>query len=169
MSHKVTVVYSQEQKEKAKRVYHTIIRPIRAIFTQQRLPKSLWAETAKAVVYLQNRSPICQVITTEFENLKSERPYLGYFCTFGYQVRVHIPKKKAKSLMIDLIKIFTWAMKVPTNIGCTILNVAEFLLQKLYILIKLNVTIKQTWSLKTLLMTIGIKKIMNFLQISQIS
>ncbi len=71
---------------------------VRAIFSQKRLPKSLWAEIAKAVVYLRNRSAICQGTTTEFENLKSEITHLGYLCTLGCRVWVYIPKEKNKKL-----------------------------------------------------------------------
>ncbi len=70
ISNKVTALYSPEQNGKAERVNGTIIGPVRAILAQQRLSKSLWAEITKAVVYFQNRSPICQGTTTEFENLK---------------------------------------------------------------------------------------------------
>ncbi len=58
ISHEVTTSSSPEQNRKAERVNRTMIGPVRTIFAQQRLPKSLWAEIAKAVVYLQNRSPI---------------------------------------------------------------------------------------------------------------
>ncbi len=50
ISHEVTAPYSPEQNGKAERVNRTIMGPVRAIFAQQRLPQSLLAEIAKAVV-----------------------------------------------------------------------------------------------------------------------
>ena len=53
-------------------------------------------EIAKAVVYLQNRSPICEGTITEFQNLKSDISYLGDLCTSGCRVWVNIPIEKCK-------------------------------------------------------------------------
>ena len=69
-SHEVTAAYLTEQNKKAERVNYLIMSPVWAIYAQQKLPKSLWAEIAKAVVYLRNPSPIRQGIITAFENLK---------------------------------------------------------------------------------------------------
>ena len=52
ITHKVTASYSPEQNGKAEKVNCTIMGSFRAIFAQQKLFKSLWAEIAKAVVYL---------------------------------------------------------------------------------------------------------------------
>ena len=98
ISYKVTASYSPEQNEKAKRGNRTIIGPFQAILAQQRLPKSLRAEIANAVVYLRNRSPIRQGTTTAFENLNDEISYLGHLRIFGCRVWVHIPKEKHKNL-----------------------------------------------------------------------
>ena len=98
ITHKVTVPYSPEQNGKAERVNHIIMGPVRTILAQQKPPKSLWAEIAKAVVYLQNRSPINQGTATAYDNLKSEKPYLGHLCILGCRVWVHIPKEKRKKL-----------------------------------------------------------------------
>ncbi len=54
---------------------------------------------------------------------------------FGYIY----PKKSVRSLMIHLIKAFMLAMKVQISIGYMILIAAKFLLQEMYILIKLTV------------------------------
>ncbi len=59
---------------------------VRAILLQQKLSKSLWAEIAKAVIYLRNRSLNCQRTTTAFENLKGEIPYLGHLFILGCKV-----------------------------------------------------------------------------------
>ncbi len=98
ISHEVTASSSPEQNRKAERVNRTSIGPVRAIFVQQRLPKSLWAEITKAVVYLQNQSPIRQGTTTIFEHLKGEIPYLGHLHILGYRVWVYILKRKRKKL-----------------------------------------------------------------------
>ena len=75
--HKVTTSYLFEQNSKAKKINHTIIGPVRAIFTQKKLFKSLWAQIAKTILYLRNRSPICHSNITIYNNLKSEKPCLG--------------------------------------------------------------------------------------------
>ena len=86
ITHKVTALYSLKQNEKAERVNRIIIRLVWAIFAQQRLPKSLWAEIAKVVVYLRNQSPISQSTTIIYKNLKTEKPYLGQLWVLGCQV-----------------------------------------------------------------------------------
>ena len=54
IAHEVTAFYLLEQNVKTKRVNCMIISLVRAILAQQKLSKSLWAEIAKAVIYLQN-------------------------------------------------------------------------------------------------------------------
>ncbi len=98
ISHEVTAPYSPKENRKAEKVNRTIMGPVRAILAQQKLPKLLWAELANAVVYLLNRSPICQATTTGFENLKGEIPYRCDFYILGCRVWIHIPKKKRKKL-----------------------------------------------------------------------
>lgn len=78
ISHEVTAPYTPEQNGKAERLNQTIMGPVRALLIHMKLPKSLWAEIAKAVVYLRNRSPIQQGTATAFENLKGEKLYLGH-------------------------------------------------------------------------------------------
>lgn len=63
-----------------------------------KLSKSLWAEIAKAMIYLHNCSPIQQGTATAFKNLKGEKPYLGHFCILKCRIWIHIPKKKRKKL-----------------------------------------------------------------------
>ena len=96
--YKVIALYSLKQNGQAKKVNRIIMGLIRAIFAQQKLPKSLWAENAKVEVYLRNQSLISQGSTTVYENLKSEILYLGHLCIVGCQVWVHIPKAKQKKL-----------------------------------------------------------------------
>ena len=67
ISHEVTAPYSPEQNGKANRVNRTIMGPVRAFLAQQKLPKSLQAKIANAVVYLRNESLIYQSTTTAFE------------------------------------------------------------------------------------------------------
>ena len=52
--HEITAPYSPEQNGKAERLNRTIMRLVQALLIQMKLPKSLWAKIAKAVVYLQN-------------------------------------------------------------------------------------------------------------------
>lgn len=96
--HKITASYSPEQSRRAERVNRTIMGSARAILAQQKLLKSLWADIAKAVVYLRNRNLINQGRTTVYKNLKSEKPYLGHLWVLGCWVWVNISKKKCKKL-----------------------------------------------------------------------
>ena len=96
--HQVTAPYFPEQNGKAKRLNRTNMRSVRALLIHMRLPKSLWSELAKAVVYLRNRSPIRQGTTTAFENLKGEKPCLSHLCILGCRVWVHISKEKRHKL-----------------------------------------------------------------------
>lgn len=52
ITHEITTPYSTKQNEKAKKVNCIIMGLIQVIFTQQKLPKLLWAEIIKAIVYL---------------------------------------------------------------------------------------------------------------------
>lgn len=76
---KVTVCSLSEKNSKAKKVNRIIIDSVRAIFAQQKLPKSLWAEIAKAVVYLQKESPISPGTTTAYKISKLRNPILVIF------------------------------------------------------------------------------------------
>lgn len=96
--HESTAPYSPEQNGKAERLNRTVMGPVRALLIHMQLPKSLWAEIAKAVVYLRNRSPIRHGTTTAFKNLKGEKSYLGHLRILGCRVWVHIPKEKRKKL-----------------------------------------------------------------------
>lgn len=73
------------------------MRLVWAILAKQNLPKFLWVEITKAIVYLCNQNPIYQDTTTKFENLKSKKPYCGYLFSLRYQVWVWIFKKKKKT------------------------------------------------------------------------
>lgn len=98
ITHKVTAPYISEQNGKTERLNWTIMGPVWALLIHMKLSKLLWAEIAKAVVYLRNCSPIQQGIATAFKNLKGEKLYLGHFCILRCRVWVHIPKKKRKKL-----------------------------------------------------------------------
>lgn len=50
IAHEVTAPYSLQQNRKAERVNCSIMGPVRAIFAQQKLSKSLWAKIAKTIV-----------------------------------------------------------------------------------------------------------------------
>lgn len=90
ITNKFTVLYSLKQNRKAKRVNYTITGSIQAIMAQQKLAKSLWAKIAKTVIYLQNKSPINQDITTVYKNLKSKKLYLSHLYIIRYSLGIHI-------------------------------------------------------------------------------
>ena len=82
--YKVIIFYLPEQNGKAERIKHTINNFVLTILTQQKLLKLLWAEIAKIVVYLQNKSLISQSTTIMYKNLNGEKPYLGHLHILRY-------------------------------------------------------------------------------------
>lgn len=72
-------------------------------------------------------------------------------------------------MIINLIKTFILAIKQQMSTGYMILIVARFLLQEIYILMKLTIITEEILIPKILLMmTSSIRKILSFFQISQI-
>jgi hypothetical protein len=102
--HEATVPYSPEQNGVAERVNRTIMERTRSILVDAKLPKELWMEVAKTVVYLKNRSPTSALSTTPYEAWYGTKPDLSHLRITGSPAYVLIPKEKRVKLDSHSIK-----------------------------------------------------------------
>ena len=97
--HEETAPYTPEQNGVAKRANRTICERIRAILADTGLPKELWAELARTVAHVKNRSPTTALNNrTPYEALYGQRPDVSHLVAIGTKAFVHMPKKKTKKL-----------------------------------------------------------------------
>ena len=71
----------------------------RAMLHDQDLPMHLWAEAARAAVYVQNPTPhrVLENKTPE-EAFSNKKPKFNHLTIFGCLVYIHIPKEKRTKL-----------------------------------------------------------------------
>ena len=88
-----------QQNGVAERKNRTIIKAVKAMIHDQDLPMHLWAEAARTIVYMQNRSPH-RVLgnKTPEEMFSGEKPEVSHLRIFGYPVYIHVPKEKRTKL-----------------------------------------------------------------------
>ena len=97
--HEETAPYTPEQNGVAERANRTVCERIRAILADTGLPKELWAELARTVAHVKNRSPTRALKgMTPYEALYGQRPDVSHFVAIGTKAFVHMPKKKTKKL-----------------------------------------------------------------------
>jgi transposase InsO family protein len=97
--HEETAPYTPEQNGVAERANRTICERIRSILAETKLPKQLWAELARAVAHLKNRSPTAALNNrTPYEALYGKKPDVSHFVAIGTKAFVHTPKKKTKKI-----------------------------------------------------------------------
>ena len=89
--------YTPEQNGVAERLNYTLMSSVRSILSSMKLPRALWAEILKAVVYLKNRSPANDGVTP-YERLHGIKPDLAHLRVLGSRAWVHIPKESRKKL-----------------------------------------------------------------------
>ena len=72
---------------------------VKAMIHDQDLPMHLWAEVARIVVYVQNKSPH-RVLgnKTPEEMFSGEKSKVSHLRIFGCPVYVHVPKEKRSKL-----------------------------------------------------------------------
>ena len=72
---------------------------LKAMIHDQDLPMHLWAEAARTVVYVQNRSPhrVLGNKTSE-EMFSGEKPEVIHLIIFGFHIYIHFPKEKRSKL-----------------------------------------------------------------------
>ena len=72
---------------------------VKAMIHDQDLPMHLWAEAAKTVAYVQNRSPHHVLGNkTPKEMFTEKKPEVNHLRIFGCPVYVHVPKDKRSKL-----------------------------------------------------------------------
>src|ERR1700724_1976054 len=97
--HEETAPYTPHQNGVAERANRTICERIRSIIAETGLPKALWAEIARTVVYLKNRSPTRSLKDkTPYEALYGAKPDLSHLIAVGTKAMPHIPKSKNQKL-----------------------------------------------------------------------
>ena len=81
----------------------------RAVLHDQDLPMHLWAEAAKTVMYVQNRTPhrVLENKTPE-EVFSSKKLEFNHRRIFGCPVYIHIPKEKRTKLDPSGNKVYLW-------------------------------------------------------------
>ena len=72
----------------------TLLDMVRSMLSSSKLPKILWSETFKMVVYILNRVPTKAVLKTPFELFKGWKPSLRHIRIWGYpyEVRIYNPQ-----------------------------------------------------------------------------
>jgi len=93
------VPYNLEQNGVVERKNWSIEESVRAMLDDEDLPKFLWGEATKAVVYIQNRSPHKSLDNMTLEEaFIGKKPSVDHLWIFGCPVYIHIPKDKRKKL-----------------------------------------------------------------------
>ncbi|RZB42467.1 Retrovirus-related Pol polyprotein from transposon TNT 1-94 [Glycine soja] len=91
-----TMLGSPNQNGVAERRNRTLLDMVRSMLSNSNLPKSLWVETLKTVVYILNRVPTKAVPKTHFELFKGWKPSLKHMRVWGCpsEVRIYNPQEK---------------------------------------------------------------------------
>ena len=84
---------SPDQNSLAERRNRTLMEMVRSMLSSSKLPKSLWIEALKTVVYILNWVPIKAVRKTPFELFKGWKASLCHMRVWGctFEVRVYNP------------------------------------------------------------------------------
>ena len=92
--------YNPQQNGIAERKNQTIMEAVKAMIHDQDLPMHLWAEPARTVVYVQNRSPHKVQLGTKLpkEMFSGEKPEVIRLKIFDCPVYIHVPKDKRSKL-----------------------------------------------------------------------
>jgi transposase InsO family protein len=99
INHEETAPYTPEQNGVAERANRVICERIRSIIAETGLPKALWAEIARTVAHLKNRSPTRSLkAKTPYEALYGKKPDLSHIVAVGTKAMPHIPKGKTKKI-----------------------------------------------------------------------
>lgn len=77
----------------------TLMKTVRSMLADAKLPQKFWAEALSTAVYLRNRSPMEAVKEmTPFEAWTGEKPNVDHLRVFGCTVYGHVPKDEQKKL-----------------------------------------------------------------------
>ncbi|KAG9451218.1 hypothetical protein H6P81_011183 [Aristolochia fimbriata] len=91
-----TMLGSPDQNGVAERRNRTLLDMVRSMLSTSKLPKALWVDALKTVVYILNRVPTKAIPKTPFELFKGWKPSLQHIRVWGCpsEVRVYNPQEK---------------------------------------------------------------------------
>ncbi|KAL4319722.1 hypothetical protein GQ457_18G015860 [Hibiscus cannabinus] len=91
-----TMPGSPDQNGVAERRNRTLMDMVRSMLSGSKLPKSLWVEALKTVLYILNRVSTKAVPKTPFEFFKGWKPSLRHIRVWGcpFEVRIYNPQEK---------------------------------------------------------------------------
>jgi hypothetical protein len=98
IKHERTVAYTPQQNGVAERFNRTMMDKTRAVLIEANLSMNLWAEIARAVCYIYNRSPKAGLPKTPIEMFTGDRPSVAHLRILGCEAYVHVPKEKRNKL-----------------------------------------------------------------------
>ncbi|RVW94613.1 Retrovirus-related Pol polyprotein from transposon TNT 1-94 [Vitis vinifera] len=93
-----TMPGSPDQNGVAERRNRTLLDMVKSMLSSSKLPKFLWTETVKTIVYILNRVPTKAVLKTLFELLKGWKPSLRHMHVWGCSSEVTIYNPQEKKL-----------------------------------------------------------------------
>ena len=96
--------YAHSQNGSVERLSRTILTKVRAVLIDSGLPRDLWAEVMKTVVFLRNISPVREKDLTPYEIRNSKKPNVKSLRVIGCECAVTIPpeiRSKEKITKID--------------------------------------------------------------------
>ena len=97
--HELTVPKTPEQNGVAERMNRTLVKGVRAMLADARVPHRFWAEALSTAVYLRDRSPAMAVKgMTPFEAWAGKKPNVRHLRAFGCSTYAHVAKDDRKKL-----------------------------------------------------------------------
>ena len=89
--------YTPQQNGVAEHKNRTVMNLVRAMLTENKVPKNFWPEAVRWTIHILNQSPTLAVkdMTPE-EAWSGVKPSVDYFRVFGSVGHVHIPNNKRR-------------------------------------------------------------------------
>ena len=112
IKHKLTISHTPEQNVGAELLNCTLIKGVRTVLADSKLPHWFWAEALSTTVYLRNRSPTKALERiTPHEEWNGVKPDVQCLRIFGYSVYAHVPKVERHKLDSRCLMLGYWANK----------------------------------------------------------
>ena len=97
--HKRTIPKTPQQNGVSERMNRTLVKTVRSMLVDAKLPHEFWAEALSTAVYLRNRSPTKAVDgMTPFEAWMKKKPTVSHLRVFGCKAYAHVPKDERGKL-----------------------------------------------------------------------
>ena len=99
ITHQLTTPKTPEQNGVAERMNRTLVKSVRSMLADAKLPHKFLAETLSNATHLRNRRPSTAVKgKTTFKAWTSRKPNVKHLHVFGCEVYAHVPKDEPKKL-----------------------------------------------------------------------